>query len=329
VPSLSNTLEEKPLARSLHGTPLELFRDASGTPHALLERSTHRNVPLSLGRVSHGRLECAYHGWQFDGTGHCRNVPGLLSSLGDEWCTDSFPTLEQEGLVWVYATAGEMPNTVPFSLGPAPSGYAEVLRDVEVKATLHATLENALDVPHTAFLHRGLFRGGRQNEISAVVRRYRDKVEIEYQGEPRPPGVVGRILSRSQGTVEHFDRFFLPSIAQVEYRLGPENHFVVTSFCTPLSDFHTAQFAVARFKTRFVPELVRHVLEPFAMRIFHQDAAMLQEQSNNVQRFGGEQFISTEIDMMGPQIWRLLKQAERGDEPPDGPPAEHQVKFRA
>ena len=44
-------------------------------------------------------------------------------------------------------------------------------------------------------------------------------------GEPRPPGIVGRILSPSGGLVTHFDRFILPSIAQVEYRIGTENHF--------------------------------------------------------------------------------------------------------
>ena len=31
-----------------------------------------------------------------------------------------------------------------------------------------------------------------------------------------------------------------------------------------------------------------------------------------VKRFGGERFQSTELDFMGPQIWRLLKQAESG-----------------
>jgi hypothetical protein len=35
--------------------------------------------------------------------------------------------------------------------------------------------------------------------------------------------------------VTHFDRFVLPSIAQVEYRLGSEVHFLVNSICTPVT----------------------------------------------------------------------------------------------
>src|SRR5206468_4349675 len=99
---------------------------------------------------------------------------------------------------------------------------------------LLATAENILDVPHTAFLHRGLFRGGSAHRITAVVRRRTDRVEVEYVGEPRPGGLLGRILAPRGGTVTHFDRFILPSVAQVEYRLGERSHLVITNVLTPV-----------------------------------------------------------------------------------------------
>ena len=75
-------------------------------------------------------------------------------------------------------------------------------------AGLHAALENTLDVPHTAFLHGGLFRGGRPPvDIEVVVRHTADGVEAEYLGEPRPPGLAGRILAPEGGVVTHVDRF--------------------------------------------------------------------------------------------------------------------------
>ena len=112
--------------------------------------------------------------------------------------------------------------------------------------------------------------------------------------------------------MQHWDRFVLPSIAQVEYRLGSENHLLVTSLCTPVSDFETRMFAVVSFRLRVPGVLVRPLLTPIAMRIFRQDAAVLKLQSETIRRFGGEQFMSTEIDVLGPAIWRLLKQAEAG-----------------
>jgi hypothetical protein len=107
-------------------------------------------------------------------------------------------------------------------------------------------------------------------------------------------------------------RFFLPSVAQVEYRLGTDVHFLVTSLCTPESDFRTRMWAVVEFKTRFPASLVKSLLQPFALRIFAQDARMLRAQTENIRRFGGEQYASTELDFLGPHIWRLLKQAESG-----------------
>ena len=125
---------------------------------------------------------------------------------------------------------------------------------------------------------------------------------------------MARLLSPSGGVVIHFDRFILPSIAEVEYRIGTENHFFVATAMTPVSDFMTHIYAVVSFKVRILPGwLLRPFLMPLALRVFAQDAAVLKLQTRNIQRFGGEQFASTEIDVLGRHIWRLLKKAERGD----------------
>jgi phenylpropionate dioxygenase-like ring-hydroxylating dioxygenase large terminal subunit len=313
----SRELRDAPLARTVIGVPLVLFRDASGQAAALLDRCPHRNVPLSLGRVvDAGRLECAYHGWQFDGAGACRVVPGLLADGdGAERGTRRAPAFvvrEQSGVVWVWPTPDEAPTGAPFALPYAGApGYATVMRVLEMDATLHAVVENALDVPHTAFLHRGLFRGGVRHEVTAIVRRTADQVEAEYVGEPRPEGFVGRMLAPGGGVVQHWDRFVLPSVAQVEYRLGA-NHLVVTSLCTPVTDTRTRMFAVVSIKLRALTGLAARLVQPLALRIFRQDARILAAQTDVIRRFGGEQYMSTELDMVGPQVWRLLKHAEAG-----------------
>ncbi|MDF3068408.1 MAG: (2Fe-2S)-binding protein [Polyangiaceae bacterium] len=312
VACLSEELARAPLARVVCGVPIVLFR-SQGRAAALIDRCPHRNVPLSLGRVlADGRLECAYHGWQFGCDGVCEKIPGLVGDGARERRAESLAVLEQDGLVWVCPEPGVTPEAPAFRPPSLDESYTRIVRVVEAEGTLHATLENALDVPHTAFLHRGLFRGGKKNQIRAVVRRSPDRVETEYLGEPRPSGIAGRILSPGSGTIEHWDRFILPSVAQVEYKLGQNTHFLVTALCTPVTDFHTRLYGVASFKTPFPKQAVRAVLEPIALRIFGQDAVMLKAQSDNVRRFGGERFQSTELDFMGPQIWRLLKQAESG-----------------
>jgi phenylpropionate dioxygenase-like ring-hydroxylating dioxygenase large terminal subunit len=330
VACLSEELGTGPLARVVAGVPLALFR-SQGRAVALLDRCPHRNVPLSLGRVlADGRLECAYHGWQFDCEGVCRKIPGLANAeSARERRAEACAVVEQGGLVWVCPEPGFTPASPPFAPPTLDKDYARIVRVVEAEGTLHATLENALDVPHTAFLHRGLFRGGKKNQIRAIVRRSPDRVETEYLGEPRPSGIAGKILSPQSGTIEHWDRFVLPSVAQVEYRLGAETHFVVTALCTPITDFETRVTAVAAFRTPLPGWFLRPVLEPIALRIFGQDARVLARQSENVRRFGGEQYMSTELDLIGPHVWRLLKQAETGERPSDDTSVEREVRFLA
>jgi hypothetical protein len=184
---------------------------------------------------------------------------------------------------------------------------------VEAQGSLHAVIENALDVPHTAFLHRGLFRGNSvRNRITARVTRTAHSVQAEYIGEPRPAGLVGWLLAPGGGTVIHYDRFLLPSIAQVEYRLGDSNHILVTAFCTPVSDFVTRIHAVVSLKLRVPAWLLRPVLTPVALGIFAQDSRILAAQTGSIRRFGGERFAATEVDILGQQIWRLMRRAERG-----------------
>jgi phenylpropionate dioxygenase-like ring-hydroxylating dioxygenase large terminal subunit len=268
-------------------------------------------------------LECCYHGWRFDDEGTCRLVPGLS---GDAATADrnarrapAYPTVEQDGFVWVdpaprgaianNADAG-LPRRLPHADDPA---YTTVRRHVRFHAGLHACLENALDVPHTAFLHGGLFRGGREPvDIEVVVRHTADGVEADYIGEPRPAGVVGRLLAPQGGVVTHVDRFLLPSIAQIEYRLG-DNHLVDTAMFTPISDDETDLHAAITFHLTVPHAVVRPLVTPVVNRILRQDASVLRRQSASIRRFGGEHFASTDLDVLGNHIRRLLDHAEPRD----------------
>jgi phenylpropionate dioxygenase-like ring-hydroxylating dioxygenase large terminal subunit len=324
----------RPLARTVLGVPMAVFRDGDGRAAAVVDRCPHRNTPLSIGKVCEGQLQCAYHGWRFDGSGACRLVPGLVGDPADRRSrrVDTFPIVERDGFVWVRPD-GEDGGGPAFRFPHVDTaGYTTVRRSLSVDAGLHAALENTLDVPHTAFLHGGLFRGGRPPvDIEVVVRHTADGVEAEYIGEPRPPGLAGRILAPEGGVVTHVDRFLMPSIAQVEYRLG-DNHLVTTTAFTPGEDGVTDLHAAVTFRLRLPPALVRAVVTPVANRIFAQDQAILRAQAENVRRFGGEHYSSTALDVLGQHVLRLLRRAERGESGSDaaggGHPADRRFTMR-
>jgi phenylpropionate dioxygenase-like ring-hydroxylating dioxygenase large terminal subunit len=321
----------KPLRTRLYGVPIVVFRTSEGVG-ALLDRCPHRNVPLSEGRLEGPLLRCGYHGWAFDRTGQCREIPTLCSDPSAKARNARrFAAREQDGVVWVYATPDAEPVREPYVFRwVREPGYWSGRETFEVEGTIHAVAENALDVPHTAFLHEGLFRksGGSGNQIEVVVRRWHDRAEAEYIGEPRPPGVVGKLLAPQGGVVTHFDRFVLPSITEVEYRLGESSHICTVSALTPLTDTRTRLFAVISFRLPVPAALVSPVLGPLARAIFKQDAKVLERQAASIAEFGGESFASSEVDALGPQILRLLRNAERGDRRELDQPHEHRFTMK-
>lgn len=322
VACLSSELGSKPLGRQVLGLPLVLFRGPDGRPAALVDRCPHRNVPLSLGRCRDGEVECGYHGWRYDSAGRCREVPGLAEDVTDKpvRAVASFPVVEQDGMVWV-VPGGEDPVTEapPRLTGVGEPGYRTVDLRLDVPGPMLAAVENALDVPHTSFLHRGLFRGRSERvPVGVTVVGGDDRVEARFEGEPVPPGVVGRLLSPEGGVVEHTDRFVVPALAQVEYRLGPR-HVVLNAFYTPVDDESCVLHAVAAYKLPIPPAVVRALLVPLARVILGQDNRILAAQRAAVARFGGERYVNTPIDLLGPHILRLLRRHERGEVTHDGP----------
>lgn len=316
VASIATKLKSRILPIRLFGQPIVLFRGPDSQPVALLDRCPHRNAPLSEGRLVQGQLQCGYHGWRFDHQGICVHVPGLCSE--DYRRTQNatrFATYEQDGFVWIYGNPEVSDPGPPESIACCDQkGYMTRRATYDVDATLHAVAENILDVPHTAYLHGGLFRKqGGSSRIDVVVRRMADRVEAEFLGEKRPAGVVGRILAPGKGDVMHVDRFILPSWAQVEYRLGDSYHMMGTNLLTPIDARTTRVFACFSLKSRVPPWLLWPFFRSVAKRIIKQDVRILKLQADTIELFGGEQFTSTEVDVLGLQIWQLLKQAQRGE----------------
>ena len=66
----------RPVAVVAGGVPLVVLRPVAGAPPVVfVDRCPHRLVPLSAATLDGGRLRCAYHGWEFDGSGACVQLP--------------------------------------------------------------------------------------------------------------------------------------------------------------------------------------------------------------------------------------------------------------
>jgi len=77
--ALSEEVGRHPKAFRLGIRDIAVYRDLQGVVRAVDDSCPHRRLPLSMGRITEdGYLQCAYHGWCFDGaTGVCTAIPNL------------------------------------------------------------------------------------------------------------------------------------------------------------------------------------------------------------------------------------------------------------
>lgn len=96
----SVAVDRRPLAVTVAGVALVLFRRQDGTVAALADRCPHENVPLSTGKLIGDEIECEHHGLRFDCAGRCTFMPAQ-SSIPSRFVVRPFRAAERDGKVLV------------------------------------------------------------------------------------------------------------------------------------------------------------------------------------------------------------------------------------
>jgi len=103
VVARSSEVQEKLLGVEVWQQPIVLFRDRTHQIRALEDRCPHRQVKLSHGVAVEDGLECAYHGWRFNGEGKCAAVPYLSETQKLPSCQiRCYPVQERDGFIWIF-----------------------------------------------------------------------------------------------------------------------------------------------------------------------------------------------------------------------------------
>ena len=83
--------------------PVVLYRQGNGEVVALEDRCAHRFAPLSMGAVVGGnRIQCPYHGLEYDKTGACVLNPHGNKNIPSRARVKSYPVTEKHKAIWVW-----------------------------------------------------------------------------------------------------------------------------------------------------------------------------------------------------------------------------------
>jgi phenylpropionate dioxygenase-like ring-hydroxylating dioxygenase large terminal subunit len=149
-----------PMRLRLLGEDLIAFRTTSGAVGIVQNACPHRGASLFFGRNEEEGLRCVYHGWKFDVTGACVDMPSepAESNFKNKVRTKAYTTHERGGVIWAYMGTRDVPP-------PLPDLEANMLGDGEWGMYLYMMdcnfmqgWEGEMDTVHAAFLHSGATR---------------------------------------------------------------------------------------------------------------------------------------------------------------------------
>jgi phenylpropionate dioxygenase-like ring-hydroxylating dioxygenase large terminal subunit len=174
---LSEELPENdcpPVRVKLLSERLVAFRDSTGRYGLIDEFCAHRGPSLWFGRNEECGLRCPYHGWKYDVTGQCVDVPSEPEESGfrEKIKLNSYPLVERGGVLWTYmGPPGAQPPIPEWEFITVPRPHTMTTKRLQECNWLQA-MEGGIDSSHVSWLHGRnlnsdpLFRGARGNQYN-------------------------------------------------------------------------------------------------------------------------------------------------------------------
>lgn len=142
-----------PVRVKILGEQLLAFRDSHGRPGLIDEFCAHRGASLFLGRNEEGGIRCSYHGWKFDISGQCVELPSV-PDLACKMSLTAYPCAERGDILWAYMGPPELRPEMPeLEWCMVPASHRFVSKRYQASGWLQA-MEGGIDTTHASWVHR-------------------------------------------------------------------------------------------------------------------------------------------------------------------------------
>ena len=301
---------EGPHPVRLLGAAWALFH--TGEAWALLpDRCPHRFAPLTAGAVEDGCLRCPYHGWRFDGTGRCDEIP----AIGGEaippaaHLTPAHAICERYGLLWACVKPPITP--VPDVPEWGDGAYGVVRLPVQRwRASAAQMADNFLDVGHFPFTHAGT--------IGDADDRYVQPYAVDRDGWTF--SVRHRHSAQALGSAGTFERTMdftctAPHHVRISLDYGADGHMVLLFFHQPV-DAETTDLYCIELATNVADGAVQpEDALAFQLDVAGEDRALLERLPTKGVTLppGGE--VHTRADRITLELRRVLAELATTEDP--------------
>lgn len=191
--------KQNPLGKKILGQEIVIFKTNSGNIQVLENRCCHRNVALSMGYVKDEAIKCAYHGWEFDSSGTCINIPSLAdkTQIPSTACVKKYPVQVKHHMVWAFFGENDKASNITLPPMPELAKFPYVFNYHEVKADIKLVAESLIDPYHIDHVHR--------NSIKTFMGNL-NRASVEFNIEMEGTALTGSYLRENTGNF--FEKFY-------------------------------------------------------------------------------------------------------------------------
>ncbi len=276
----------------INGTSLVLGRDEEGVVFCLRDLCPHRAVPLSEGTYDGKRIECCYHGWQFDRDGKCIAIPAMGENAGFDLTSirvQSLPVQERYGAVWVYyrplsaapaSGAGIKPLSAIPDLGLPDHLEMKLVSSHELQCDMDNAVIGLIDPSHVPSVH-GSWLWRSKHQLKRKTKHYgpRERGFVMKAHERKMSGVLGKILTKPASTEINFQ---LPGVRIELIRYG-DKYMVIVLALYPVHDELTILRQYNMTDIALI-KLLFPALQVYGTRFLEEDVEVVRKQSKGLQQ---------------------------------------------
>lgn len=137
------------------GEDVVLYRDTENNPVALEDTCCHRKLPLSMGKLIDDRLQCGYHGMEFDTRGKCVHIPGQ-DRIPERARVRAYPVVDRWNLIWIWM--GDPEKADPSKIMHVehfddPAWGINLGPTMDIACNYLLMIDNLLDPAHVTYVH--------------------------------------------------------------------------------------------------------------------------------------------------------------------------------
>ncbi len=321
-------ITNKPLARTILDEPVVLFRTTIGKAVALHDMCCHRALPLSLGSVVGDALQCGYHGYKYDASGACIDIPGQ-SKIPPHARVKVYPTVEKYHCLWIWMGEAEA------DLSKIPDIWWMDHRDwkpstpdmAHLNCDYRLIADNVLDATHLTYVHPTTIGASSIVEFEPEITHTQNTVRISRWMLNRPPppayakaGDFGNAHADRWAAVEYWAPACCVNFAGCvdvgfggagkDIKASPRRvELVAISLPTPETAGSCHYFfAFARAFKHDDPEMDRF-FGPGMVKVFEEDFAILEAQQRMLEKYPAAPRVSTIYDRGPAMARRMLEKA--------------------